>query len=227
MWFPCLWALFLRSCGMRDTIKMYLFASSIPFFFPCSDITTYFMTALSLSLFYSQKNQSPSPNSVCHKSIDKISIIEIPMVQAESGLQLSWESSQTRLCLVSAWHLFFHFSSVPGQESSVAQLHDMWAIQTTDALWKQPEAIREEIIQVSNRGETDVSVHSPVRRITSFIKRALAQFLNGTMSGRVWCPSISEELHTKAGFITHHFFLFVKPIDFALYPGLHLRRKFI
>lgn len=153
------------------------------------------------------------------------------MVQAESGLQLSWESSQMRLCMVSARRLFFHLSSVPGQESSVAQLHAMWAIQSTDALWKQPAAIRQEIIQVSNRGETDVNVHSPVGRMTSFIKRALAQFLKGTMSGRVWCPSISEELHTKAGFITHHFFLFVKPVDFALYPHhhgkLHLRKIFI
>lgn len=220
----------LGSCGTRETIKMYLLASFIPFFF-CSDITTYFMTALPLSLFYSQKNQSPSPSSVCHKSIDKISVIEIPMVQAESGLQLSWESSQTRLCLVSTRHLFFHLSSVLGQESSAAQLHAMWAIQSTDALWKQPAAIRQEIIQVSNRGETDVNVHSPVGRITSFIKRALAQFLKGTLTGRVWCPSISEELHTGVGFITHHFFLFVKPVDFALYPDhhgkLHLRRKFL
>lgn len=187
------------------------------------------MTALPLSLFYSQKNQSPSPSSVCQKSIDKISAIEIPMDEAELGLKLSWESSQMRLCLVSTWCLFFHLSSVPGQESSVAQLHAMWDIQNTDALWKHPAAIRQEIIQVSNIGETDVSVHSLVGRITSFIKRALAQFLKGTMNGRVWCPSISEELHTRVGFITHRFFLSVKPVDFALYPDhpgkIHLRKK--
>lgn len=59
------------------------------FFFYCSDITAYFMTALPLSLFYSQKNQALSPSSICHQSIDKIAVIEIPMVQAESGLQLS------------------------------------------------------------------------------------------------------------------------------------------
>lgn len=94
-----------------------------------------------------------------------------------------------------------------------------------------PAAIRQEIIQVSNRGETDVSVHSPVGRITGFIKRALAQFLKGRMSGKVWCPSISEELHRRVGFITHHFFLSVKPVDFGQYPDhhgrLHTGRKFI
>lgn len=74
-------------------------------------------------------------------------------------------------------------------------------------------------------GETDVSAHSSVGRITSFIKRALAQFLKGRMSGKVWCPSISEELYARVGFITNHFFLFfVKPVDLGLYPDHHGKR---
>ena len=65
MWPPCLCALFLGSCGMKATNKMYLLASSIPYFFICSDFTTYFMTALHFSIFYSRKNQFPSLSSVC------------------------------------------------------------------------------------------------------------------------------------------------------------------
>lgn len=105
------------------------------------------------------------------------------------------------------WHLFFHFFVCAGlEEFSSVQLHATLAIQSTDTLWKQPAAIRQQIIEVSNRGETDVSEHSPVGRITSLIKRALAQFLKGRMSGEVWCPGISEMLHTRFSFITNHFF---------------------
>lgn len=42
--------------------------------------------------------------------------------------------------------LFFHLSPVLGQKSSVAWLHATLVIQSTDALWKQPAAMRQEII---------------------------------------------------------------------------------
>lgn len=44
------------------------------------------------------------------------------------------------------WCLFFHLSPVLGQKSSVARLHATLVIQSTDALWKRPAAMRQEII---------------------------------------------------------------------------------